>query len=201
MAVSLVKGQKISLRKDDGSNLKNFCVGANWGAIESKGFFGGKKIIPVDLDLSLGLYDENNNLVEKVYFGNKRAPGIIHSGDDLTGDTNGDDGLDNEIIQVNLNEVPSNISQIVFVLNSFKKQDFADIPFASIRLYEGTPDRVDNIVAKYEIASDPKFAGYVSMVLGKLYKRNGEWKFQAIGEPTKDRDLKSTLQTVKERYL
>ena len=40
MAISLVKGQKINLKKEDGSNLTSFCVGANWGIIEKKGFFG-----------------------------------------------------------------------------------------------------------------------------------------------------------------
>lgn len=201
MAIRLEKGQKINLKKDNGSKLENFCVGANWGAIEGKGLFGKKKMIAVDLDLSAGLFDENGKLVKTIYFGNLKGPGIKHSGDDLVGDTDGDDGLDNEVIQVNLKEIPDNISQIVFVLNSFKKQDFATIPFASIRLYEGTPNKVDNVFATYEIASDPKFAGYVSMILGKLYKKNGEWKFQAIGEPTKDRDLKSTLKTVQEKYL
>ena len=201
MGINLIKGQKINLKKNDGSFLENFCVGANWGAIDGKGFFGGKKKIAVDLDLSAGLYDETGKLVDKIFFGHKKGQGIIHSGDDLTGDLDGDDGLDNEVIKVNLNQIPSSVSQIVFVLNSFKKQDFADIPFASIRLYEGTPDKVNSVVAKYEVSSEPKFAGYVSMILGKLYRRNGEWKFQAIGDPVKDRNLKSTLKTVQEKYL
>jgi tellurium resistance protein TerZ len=201
MALRLEKGQRISLKKEDGSNLQNFCVGANWGAIETKGLFGRPKKEAVDLDLSVGIFDDNKNLIDKVYYGKKRYPGIYHSGDDLTGDLEGDDGLDNEVIQVNLKELPENVAQLVFVLNSFKKQDFADIPFARIRLYEGTPDKVQNVVAEYEVSKDPKYAGHVSMILGKLYKKNGEWKFAAIGEPTKDRNLDQTLQTVKEYYL
>lgn len=43
MAINLVKGQKINLQKSNGGNLVSFCVGANWGAIEKKGFWGGKK--------------------------------------------------------------------------------------------------------------------------------------------------------------
>ena len=39
------------------------------------------------------------------------------------------------------------------------------------------------------------------MVMGIFYKRNGEWKFNAIGEPTKDRTFQETLETVKKRYL
>ena len=91
--------------------------------------------------------------------------------------------------------------QIVFVLNSFQGDDFKAIPFASIRLYEGTPSRVDNILATYDIANDPQFAGSVSMVLGKMYKNKGSWKFSAIGETTPDRKLEQTVNTVQKKYL
>jgi len=201
MAINLAKGQRINLKKDNGSDLTSFCVGANWGAIETKGLFGGKKKKAVDLDLSVGTFDSNKNLVDVVYFGNLKTAGISHSGDDTTGDIDGDDGLDNEVIQINLSQIPSNIDNVVFVLNSYKGQDFATIPFASIRLYEGTPDRVNNIVATYNVASDAQFSGFVSMILGKLYRRNGEWKFSAIGEPTRDKKLEQTLQTVQAKYL
>jgi tellurium resistance protein TerZ len=87
------------------------------------------------------------------------------------------------------------------VLNSFEGQDFASIPFASVRLYEGTPTRVDNIIANYNIANDSKFNGSVSMVLGVLYRHNDGWKFRAVGEPTSDRKLEHTLQTVQANYL
>jgi tellurium resistance protein TerZ len=195
MAINLVKGQKISLVKGDGSALSSFCVGANWGMIETKGFFGGAKKEAVDLDLAVGLYDANKNFKGVVYFGELSAAGIRHSGDDLTGDADGDDGLDNEVITVNLPQIASDVEHVVFMLNSYKNQDFATIPFASIRLYEGTPDRVNSVVATYNVASDEKFAGYTAMILGKLYRRNGEWKFSAIGEPTQDSKLQETLQT------
>ena len=195
MAISLVKGQKISLEKKGGGQLESFCVGANWGMIEKKGFFGGTSKEAVDLDLSVGLYDVNKEYVGVVYFGALKAPGITHSGDDLTGDDDGDDGLDNEVIKVKLSDLPSNVEHVVFILNSFTGHDFHKVPFASIRLYEGTPERVDNVVATYNIATDPSFSGYVSMLLGKLYKRNGEWKFAAIGEPTRDTKLEQSLKT------
>jgi len=200
MAINLVKGQKINLKKSNGSDLNSFCVGANWGAIEKKGFFGTKKVA-VDLDLSAGIFDSNKKLKDVVYYGKLRYAGINHSGDDLTGDIDGDDGLDNEVIEINLSSISSDVESIVFVLNSFKKQDFATIPFASIRLYDGTPTVVNEEVATYNIASDSKFSGYVSMILGKLYKRNGEWKFSAIGEPTKDKNLKDTLETVASKHI
>lgn len=200
MAINLVKGQKIDLTKSDGSKLTSFCVGANWGAIEKNGFFG-KKIEAVDLDLSVGLFDSNSNLSDVIYFGNLQTRGVEHSGDDLTGDTDGDDGIDNEIISINLNQIPSHVNQIVFILNSYEGHDFAIVPFASIRLYEGTPNKVNKVVATFNIASDSKFSGYVSMVLGKLYRRNGEWKFSAIGEPTQDKKLDEVLQTIQNKFL
>ena len=201
MAINLSKGQKINLKKDNGSDLNSFCIGANWGAIEKKGLFGGMKKKAVDLDLSAGTFDANKKLVDVIYFGNLNTAGVSHSGDDTTGDVDGDDGLDNEVIQINLSQIPANIDNVVFVLNSYQGEDFAKIPFASIRLYEGTPDRVNNIVATYNVASDAQFSGFVSMILGKLYRRNGEWKFSAIGEPTRDKKLEQTLQTVQAKYL
>ena len=201
MAINLSKGQKISLKKSNGSDLTSFCVGANWGAIDKKGFFGGSSKQAVDLDLSVGMFDANKNTADVIYFGKLEASGIKHSGDDRTGDVDGDDGLDNEVVQINLNQVPANVEQLVFILNSFQGQDFATIPFASIRLYEGTPERVNDIVATYNIASDAQYSGSVSMILGKLYRRNGEWKFSAIGEPTKDAKLEDTIKTIEARYL
>ncbi|WP_025564027.1 TerD family protein [Psychromonas sp. SP041] len=200
MAISLQKGQKISLEKSNGSSLTNLCVGVNWGAITKKGFFG-TKTVAVDLDASCAVFDANKTLLDVVYFGKLKSTGIQHSGDDRTGDTDGDDGLDNEVINVNLSQLPANADQVVFVLNSFSGDDFKTIPFASIRLYEGTPTRVDSIHAVYDIANDAKFAGSVSMVLGKLYKHNGSWKFSALGETTNDKKLEQTVKTVETGYL
>jgi tellurium resistance protein TerZ len=200
--ISLEKGQRISLEKN-GQGLNEVCVGVNWGAIEKKGFFGGNKKVAVDLDASIGVYDANKNLGAVVYFGELSVLGgaISHSGDDRTGDMDGDDGLDNEIITVKMGNLPSSVDKVAVVLNSFGGHDFKTIPFASIRLYEGTPTRVDNIIATYNIANDSKFNGSVSMVLGVMYRHSDGWKFRAVGEPTTDRKLEGTLQTVAAQYL
>ena len=207
MAINLQKGQRIDLKKSSGATLTNFCVGANWGAIEreKKKFFGGTKKVAeaVDLDASCALFDTNNKLVDLVFFKKLRSDdgSIYHSGDDRTGDIGGDDGLDNEVITVDLTRVNPAIDKIVFFLNSFEGHDFATVPFASLRLYEGTPNRVDNVYATYDVANDPAYRGHVSMVLGKLYKKNGEWKFNAIGDPTRDRDIRETLLSISQRYV
>jgi len=202
MAISLVKGQKISLEKN-GSGLQKICVGINWGAMQTKGFFGGTKKQAVDLDASCGLYNANGKLLDAIYFGKLQSndSSIRHSGDDTEGDVDGDDGLDNEVITVNLSQVSTQVSKIVFVLNSYRGQDFGDIPFAAIRIYEGTPSHVQSVLATYNIAQDNTFKGFVSMIMGRLYRHNNQWKFAAIGEPTKDKKLEQCLQTVAQRYL
>lgn len=202
MAISLQKGQRISLDKG-GKGIENLCVGVNWGAIEKKGLFGGKKHEAVDLDASAGLFSANKERLDIVYFGQKvsKCGSIRHSGDDLVGDTGGKDDLDNEVITVDLAKVPSSVEQIVFVLNSFRGQDFADIPYASIRIYEGTAGRVDNVVATFDVANDATFKGKVSMIMGKLYRHGSEWKFASIGDSTDDKRLEQTLETVVAKYL
>lgn len=203
MAINLSKGQRINLEKSNGSKLSSICVGINWGAIEKKSWLGGVSKVAVDLDASCAVYDDAKKLREVIYFGNlKSSDGSIkHSGDDLTGDMGGDDGLDNEVITLDFSQLNPSVSYVAFVLNSFKGQDFGTIPFASIRIYEGTPKRVNEVFATYDIANGSGFSGHVSMVMGVFYKKNGEWKFNAIGEPTKDRKLEETINSVTQKFL
>lgn len=204
MAINLEKGQRINLEKNNGTKLQHICVGVNWGAITRKGFFGfGTRKEAVDLDASCIEFDAQKNVVDQIWFRHLHSNdgAINHSGDDLTGDMDGDDGLDNEVITVDLNRVPANVQKIAFVLNSFRGHDFKDIPFASIRIYEGTPKHVNEVFAKYDIANDPAFAGAVSMVMGIFYRYNGTWKFNAIGETTRDRHFEQTVRTVQTNFL
>ena len=219
MAINLTKGQKIDLRKDNGEKLTNFCVGVNWGAIEKKTMFGlSKTLLNVDLDLSCILIDSTGNLCDHLYsplyridvlqqFGLPKgkllsADGALkHTGDDLEGDKGGDDGLDNEIITVNLNNINPAVEQIFFFLNNAGKEDFSQIPYAKIRMYEGTPTRVASVFASYNVAAEPQYAGKQAIIMGKLYKRNGEWKFSAIGDPTDDTFLGQTIHKIVKSYL
>lgn len=203
MAINLQKGQRINLQKSDGATLQSVCVGVNWGAIEKKGWLGGTSKEAVDLDASCILYDEQKNMQDLVYFGQLKSKdgAVKHSGDDLTGDMSGDDGLDNEVITLDFSKLGSNINYVAFVLNSYQGQDFGTIPFASIRIYEGTPSRVSEVFATYNIAKGDSFGGHVAMVMGVFYKKNNEWKFNAVGEPTKDKKLEQTAETVKNNYL
>lgn len=202
MAINLEKGQRINLEKSNGSKLQNICVGINWGAIEKKGLFGNKKEA-VDLDASCAVYDEKKVHIDSVNFKKLKSndQSIQHSGDDLTGDLTGDDGLDNEVITLDLSKISANANYVAFYVNSFQGQDFKNIPFASIRIYEGTPTKVNEEFARYDIANDATFSGKVSMILGVFYKRNNEWKFNAIGVATNDKKLEETIVTIQQNHL
>ena len=195
MAINLVKGQKINLQKGSGGVLIKFCVGANWGMVNGN---------DVDLDLWAATFDGNKNLVEAIgcFTTFDSSTGAMHhSGDDRGGDDGGDDGLDNEIITVDLSKLQSNVDKVAFFLTSYSGNDFATVPHASLRIYEGTNERVTNVIAKYDIGTDSSFAGHVVMVAGVFYKHNGEWKFNALGAPTKDRSHTDAIATIKAKYL
>lgn len=219
MAINLQKGQRIDLRKASGASLTDFCVGVNWGAIETKGFFGlSTNSIDVDLDLSCIMIDNNKNFVDYIYSPLYRSDllqqfnlpngklvtndgALRHSGDDLEGDKGGDDGLDNEIITVNLTSVNPYISQIFFFLNNVGQEDFSQIPYANIRMYEGTPSFVREVFASYNVAAESHYRGKSALIMGKLYKKEHEWKFHAIGDPTDDVFLGQTIHRIVGSYL
>ena len=154
-----------------------------------RGTFGLTKTA-VDLDSSVILLDAEGNKVDIVYFGHKDAAGIHHYGDDLTGDADGDDGMDNETIEITLSGVASRVEHVFFVLNSYKHQKFDKIPYIGIRIYTSPNNKPKrnvsdpvNILAQYSLKDMPsEFAGKESIILGEAYRRNGEWKFKAIGE-------------------
>ncbi len=202
MPISLIKGENVDFQKDNGIKIDTICIGINWGAIDKQGFFGPKKV-NVDLDATVVTFDKNNNMIEIVYYSNLKSHdgAIIHSGDDKTGDKHGNDGLDNEIISVDFNKLDEKTDKIVIILNSYKGQDFSTIPFATMRVYEGQPNKPEKIHFSYNVSGDPKFAEYVSMIMGKIYRLNSGWKIQAIGEPTKDKTIKTTIRTIIEKYL
>lgn len=219
MAIRLEKGQRINLEKETGAKLTNFCVGCNWGAIVKKTFFGlSTSVVDVDLDLSCLMFDNEGNPVDHIWsplynFRGKLPQGKLdsndhalhHTGDDLTGDQDGDDGLDNEIITVDLNRVSGNVSSIVFFLNIYNNNeysgDFSGIPYASIRMFEGTPNKAPKqVFAQYDVATKTECIGMRGLVMGKLYRRNGDWKFAAIGDAFPDPTIVNTIARVMKDY-
>lgn len=175
MAVTLQKGQKISLSKEVGSSLSRIVMGLGWDPIKKKGFFGfGGGQIEVDLDASCILFNENNEVVDTVWFRQLQSVdgSIQHTGDNRSGAGEGDD----EQIVVNLAQVPLNVKSLVFVVNSFTGQNFSQIDNASCRIINAQNQQE---VARYNLSCQ---GAHTAQIMAKLYRHNAEWKMHAIGE-------------------
>ncbi|NOU99642.1 TerD family protein [Paenibacillus planticolens] len=198
MTINLVKGQKIDLTKGN-AGLSKVVVGLGWdpAVIEKKGFFGTKKTtVEIDCDASVILLDANGKLTKEknvVYFANLQSPdgSVVHSGDNRTGEGEGDD----ESISVNLNQVPADVSKIIFVVNIYdcvnRKQDFGLIQSAYIRIVN---DSNNQELVKFNLTDN--YAGRTSLIVGEMYRHSGEWKFNAIGEGYSD----TTIGQLVKRY-
>ena len=195
MSVSLQKGQKVSLSKDN-AGLSKVIIGLGWDEVQRKGGFFAPKPQAIDCDAS-ALVLKNGKLTDKgdiIYFGNlrHRSGAIEHMGDNLTGAGDGDD----EQIVVDLSRVPAEYDKIVVVVNIYhavqRKQHFGLIQNAFIRLVDA---RTNTEMCKYNLSED--YSGMTAMIFGEVYRYNGEWKFNAIGQGTTD----PGLNELKNRYV
>ncbi|GFN31535.1 TerD family protein [Paenibacillus xylaniclasticus] len=183
MSISLVKGQKIDLTKGN-AGLTKITVGLGWDPVQSRGFFGFKKQANIDCDASVLMLNEQGKLTNDLHvvcFYNKQSPcqSVVHSGDNITGEGDGDD----EQIFIDLARVPSDVSKILAVVNIYdcvnRKQDFGMIQSAYIRIVDGTSG---NELVRFNLTEG--YAGKTALICGEVYRHNGEWKFAAIGEGT-----------------
>jgi len=226
MAINLQKGQRINIERSNGEQLTRFCIGVSWGSIEYEtkegGFLGfGKKTViknkSVDIDLSCVMYDKEGNLTDYIYstlyrpellsqFGlnsgklASRNGALRHTGDDKKGDMPEDDGMDNETISVDLTAIGDDVQRIFFFLNSVSTEDFSQIPYANIRIYEGTPAQIDNVFAEYNVSAEPMFRSKKALILCELYRKGGKWRFNAIGDAYQDVFLGQTIQRISQNY-
>ena len=178
MAVSLEKGQKISLDKTAGSSLTQIKMGLGWDVAKSKGFFGfGGGSESIDLDASCLMFNEQNQSVDAIWFAQltSKDGSIRHSGDNRTGDGDGDD----ESITVDLNRIPANVKTLMFTVNSFRGQSFEKVQNAYCRLVNAQNSQE---VAKFNLSCQ---GAHTALIVAKLYRHNGEWKMHAIGETAK----------------
>lgn len=188
MSISLQKGQKVSLSKDN-AGLSSVMVGLGWDeAQQSRGGFFAPKPKPIDCDAS-ALMLQNEHLMGKgdiIYFGNlQHMSGTVqHMGDNLTGAGDGDD----EQIIIDLASVPQEYDRIVLVVNIYqavqRKQHFGLIKNAFIRIVDA---RNNNEMCRYDLTEN--YSGMTAMIFGEIYRHNGEWKFNAIGQGTNDPGL------------
>ena len=188
MSISLQKGQKVSLSKEN-AGLSKVVIGLGWDEVQKgKGGFFAKKPKPIDCDASalLLINGRLNNKEDIIYFGNLRHKSgtIQHMGDNLTGAGEGDD----EQIIVDLANVPAEYDRIVLVVNIYqavqRNQHFGMVENAFIRLVDG---RNNNEMCRYNLTEN--YSGMTAMIFGEVYRHNGEWKFNAIGQGTNDPGL------------
>jgi tellurium resistance protein TerZ len=175
MAISLSKGQKISLDKEAGVQLTKIIMGLGWDPVKKKGLFGfGGGSQEVDLDASCILFDEQGVQTDAVWFRQLKSKdgSILHTGDNRTGDGDGDD----EKIIVDLNSVPANVKSLVFTVNSFTGQNFSQVENATCRIVNANNNQE---VARFNLST---LGNHNAQIMVKLYRHGGEWKLHAIGE-------------------
>ena len=181
MTINLQKGQRISLKKE-APNLTRLMCGLGWDvAKKSSGWFSSSPNF--DLDAFVICLNENQKLTTKsdiVYFGNLRhsSKAITHLGDNLTGDGEGDD----EQIIVDLPQVPDRINRLLFVVNIYdakkRQQELSLVKNAFVRLVDLNTNKE---IARYKL-SGSQYQNKNGLILGEVYRHNGEWKMAAIGD-------------------
>ena len=186
MPISLKKGQKVSLTKDN-PGLSKVVVGLGWdiNRFDTGGAF--------DLDAAAFLLADNGKTTSSddfVFYGNLKhnSGSVEHIGDNRTGDGDGDD----EKIIVDLTRVPANITKIAFTATIYeadeRRQNFGQVNNAFIRIVDS---RNNAELCRFNLSDD--YTGMTAMIFGELYRSDGEWKFNAIGQGTTDSGLKELL--------
>jgi tellurium resistance protein TerD len=174
VGVSLSKGGNVSLTKE-APNLTAVLVGLGWDARTTTG-------ADFDLDASALLTSAEGKVISDqyfVFFNNLKSPdgSVEHTGDNLTGEGEGDD----EAIKVNLAGVPPEVAKIVFPVSIYeaesRQQSFGQVRNAYIRVVNQADGRE---LARYDLTEDASTE--TAMVFGELYRNGAEWKFRAIGQ-------------------
>ncbi|WP_428224742.1 TerD family protein [Flavobacterium sp.] len=183
MAINLQKGQREAI------NAQKFTVGLGWDTNNSS---TGASF---DLDASVFILGENGKLLSDshfVFYNNLNAPNdaVVHTGDNLTGDGDGDD----EQILVDLSKIEASAQEICVVVTihdaEARKQNFGQVRNSFIRIVDTNST---NELVKYELDED--FSIETAVEFGRIYKRNNEWKFEAVGS-----GMKGGLQDFLNKY-
>jgi tellurium resistance protein TerZ len=184
MSISLVKGNAVSLEKASGESLSKIAMGLRWksSTTQKTGFFGRTREVAgrsVDLDASCLAFDGSGEVLETIWFRNLRGKkgAIEHTGDDTTGRGRGAD-LDNEVIHVDLRLLSAKVTSLVFTVNSYSGESFAEIQSAGCRLVDlntGTE------FGTYELGVQ---GTHKAMIMAKVQRgSDGIWSVTMIGEP------------------
>lgn len=168
--INLQKGQRIEVE------LTKVCVGLGWDPNTGSGD-------DFDLDASAFMLNARHKLPADeffVFYNNLQSPdgAVASSGDDLTGGNS--DGGDDETLSVDLGKVSSQVEEIIFTVTIHmaeeRRQNFGQVHNAYIRIYDAVTNEE---IAKYDLDED--FSIETAIEFGRLYRRNGKWKFEAMG--------------------
>ncbi|CDM98076.1 stress protein [Arthrospira platensis C1] len=196
MSINLKKGQSIVLDKSQ-YDLSNVMMGLGWDVVESKGFFGNLLGVNADFDLdAYAILLSNSGKIgnykdDVIYYGHlKSSDGTVyHSGDNLTGEGEGDD----ECIFLRLNSISDRYSHIILGVSIYqaktRQQHFGQVENAFVRVV----DAKGKEMALYNLSADPSYDQKISMLMGELYRDNGKWKFTALGTPL-NQDLSGVVK-------
>lgn len=174
MAINLSKGQKIDLTKGN-AGLNKILVGLGW---DTNKYDGGAEF---DLDASVFLLNGTGKCATEADFVFYNQPqggngSVIHSGDNLTGEGDGDD----ESIKISLSSVPATIEKISICITindaETKNQTFGQVGNAYIRIVD---EAKGEELCRFDLGED--YSIETAVVTGELYRHNGEWKFTAVG--------------------
>ncbi|WP_417662715.1 TerD family protein [Pseudomonas sp.] len=182
MALTLSKNQTISLEKTAGSGLSKISLGLGWDAAKS-GFFG--KLLgsggEIDLDASCILLDSELKAIDLVWFRQLKSNdgSIQHSGDNRTGEGDGDD----ETINVDLQRLPEAVKHLVFTVNSFTGQTFEKVENAYCRIVNAS-NKTE--LARFNLSER---GGHTGIVMASLSRESSGWEFKAIGVTTNGRTV------------
>lgn len=172
MPINLSKGQKVSLSKT-APGLKIAMIGLGW---DIKQFDGGNDF---DLDASIFLLDANGKCAKDedfIFYNNLKGPGVTHSGDNRTGEGDGDD----ESVSVEFDKIPERINKLAICVTIFeapeRNQNFGQVQNSFIRLVD--TDTKDELL-RFDLGED--YSTETAIVFAEIYRHNGEWKFSAVG--------------------
>jgi stress response protein SCP2 len=181
--VSLRKGQSVSLVKTGAPPLTRVRMGLGWDVGSGE---------DIDLDASCILYDDRRKDVDKVWFMSKKgAKGAVwHSGDNLTGAGEGDD----EVIHVDLSQMPRNVTSLVFTVNSFSGQRFTAVRNAFCRLVD---DLTNQELVRFDLSDSKPQTG---LVMCKIQRGQQGWIMTAVGEFHDGKTVRAMVDPAKQ-YL
>ncbi|WLP88595.1 MULTISPECIES: TerD family protein [Gordonia] len=183
--VNLTKGQKVTLRKDGGVALTRIRMGLGWDPVKRGGFFGRSR--DIDLDASVLMFSRGQ-VAEVVYYGHLRSSdnSVLHSGDNLTGEGEGDD----EVINVDLTAIHPAIDNLIFIVTSYQGQTFEEVANAYCRLVDETTGAE---LARFTLQGGMPFTGVTMAV---IHREGAEWKLRAVGDGFQGKTPKDALPQV-----